>query len=34
MHVLAVGVLEITIILARDSDIQIFLNEDVSLNGS
>ena len=34
MHVLPVGVLEITVILARDSDIKIFLNEDVSLNGS
>ena len=34
MHVLAVGVLEITVILERDSDIQIFLNEDVLLNGS
>ena len=33
-HVLAVGVLEITIIFNRDSDIQIFLNEDVFLNGS
>ena len=29
MHVLAVGVLEITIILERDSDIQIFFNGDV-----
>ena len=27
MHVLAVGVLEMTIILERDSDIQIFLME-------
>ena len=34
MHVLAVGVLEITIILERESDIQIFLNGDVLLNGS
>ena len=34
MHVLAVGVLEIAIILERDSDVQIFLNEDVLLNGS
>ena len=34
MHVLAVGVLEITIILERDSDSQIFLNGDVLLNGS
>ena len=34
MHVLAVGVLEITIILERDCDIQIFLNGDVLLNGS
>ena len=34
MHVLAVGVLEITIILETDSDIQIFLNGDVLLNGS
>ena len=33
-HVLAVGVLEITIILKRDSGIQIFLNGDVLLNGS
>ena len=31
---LAVGVLEITIILKRDSSIQIFLNGDVLLNGS
>ena len=31
---LAVGVLEITIILERDSDIQIFENGDVLLNGS
>ena len=31
--VLAVGVLEITVILERDSDIQIFLNGDVMLNG-
>ena len=31
---LAVGVLEITIIFNRDSDIQIFLNGDVLLNGS
>ena len=32
---LAVGVFEITIIFKRDSDIQIFLNEDVYilLNG-
>ena len=34
MHVLAVGVMEITIILGRDSDIQIFLNGDVFLNES
>ena len=34
MHVLAVGVLEITIISERDSDIQVFLNGDVLLNGS
>ena len=34
MHVLLVGVLEITIILERESDIQIFLNGDVLLNGS
>ena len=34
MHVLAVGVLKVTIILERDSDIQIFLNGDVLLNGS
>ena len=34
MHVLAVGVLEVTIILEKDSDIQIFLNGDVLLNGS
>ena len=34
MHVLAVGVLEVTLILERDSDIQIFLNGDVLLNGS
>ena len=34
MHVLAVGVLEITIILERDSDIQIFLNGDILLNES
>ena len=33
-HVLAVGVLEITIILKRDSGIQILLNGDVLLNGS
>ena len=33
-HVLAVGVLEITIILKGDSGIQIFLNGDVLLNGS
>ena len=32
-HVLAVGVLEITIILKRDSGIQIFLNGDFLLNG-
>ena len=32
MHVLAVGVLEITIISERDDDIQIFLNGDVLLN--
>ena len=31
---LAVGVLEITIILKRDSGIQIFLNEDVDLDGT
>ena len=31
---LAVGVLEITIILETDSDFQIFLNGDVLLNGS
>ena len=31
---LAVGVLEITTILKRDSDNQIFLNGDVLLNGS
>ena len=31
---LAVGVLEIAIILKRDSGIQIFLNGDVLLNGS
>ena len=31
---LAVGVLVITIILKRDSGIQIFLNGDVLLNGS
>ena len=34
MYVHAVGVLEIRIILERDSDIQIFLNGDVLLNGS
>ena len=34
MHELAVGVLEITIILERDSAIQIFLNRVVLLNGS
>ena len=36
MRVLVVGVLEIAItcILERDSDIQIFLNGDVLLNGS
>ena len=34
MHVLAVGVLEITVILERDSDIQIFFEWDVLLNGS
>ena len=34
MHVLAVRVLEITIILERDSNIQIFLNGDVLFNGS
>ena len=34
MHMLAVGVLEITIILERDSDIQIFLNGEVLVNGS
>ena len=34
MHVLAVGVLEITIILERESDIQVFLNGDVLVNGS
>ena len=33
-YVLAVGVLEMTIIFNRDSDIQIFLNGDVLLNGS
>ena len=33
-HVLAVRVLEITIILKRDSGIHIFLNGDVFLNGS
>ena len=33
-HVLAVGVLEIPIILKRDSGIQIFLNGDILLNGS
>ena len=33
-HVLAVGVLEITIIFNSDSDIQIFVNGDVLLNGS
>ena len=33
-HVLAVGVLEITIIFKRYSDIQIFLNGDVFLSGS
>ena len=33
-HVLAVGVLEITTIFKRDSDNQIFLNEDILLNGS
>ena len=32
MHVLAFGVLEITIIIDRDSDIQIFMNGDVLLN--
>ena len=31
---LAVGVLEITIILERESDFQIFLNGDVLLSGS
>ena len=31
MHVLAVGVLEITIILERDSDIQIFLKTFCSM---
>ena len=31
---LAVGVLEITVIFKRDSDIRIFLNGDVLLNGS
>ena len=31
---LAVGVLEITIILKRDSSIELFLNGDVLLNGS
>ena len=30
----AVGVLEITIILKRESGIQMFLNGDVLLNGS
>ena len=34
MCMLAVGVLEITIILKTDSGIQIFLNADVLLNGS
>ena len=34
MHKLAVGVLEITILLERDSAIQIFLNRVVLLNGS
>ena len=34
MCMLAVGVLEITIILKIDSGIQIFLNADVLLNGS
>ena len=34
IHVLAVRVLDITIILERDSDIQIFLNGDVLLNRS
>ena len=34
MCLLFSGVLEITIILERDSDIQIFLNGDVLLNGS
>ena len=33
-HVFAVGVLEITIIFNSDSDIQIFVNGDVLLNGS
>ena len=33
-HVLAVGLLEITIILKRDSGIQMFLKGDVLLNGS
>ena len=33
-HVLAVGVLKITIIFNIYSDIQIFLNGDVLLNGS
>ena len=31
---LAAGVLKITIILKRDSGIQVFLNGDVLLNGS
>ena len=34
MCVLPVEVLGITIILERDSDIQIFLNGDILLNGS
>ena len=33
-HVLTLGVLEITIILKRDSGIKIFLNGNVLLNGS
>ena len=33
-YVLAVGVLEITIIFSRDSEIQIYLNGDILLNGS
>ena len=33
-HVLAIGLLEIAIILNKDSDIQNFLNGDILLNGS